>query len=191
MRRGVVVTGPPRSGTSLVAGLFAAHGVFFGRCKPADENNPRGYFEHPAIPRQRGKAPDWPLTWWRTLKREGWDGASPWGAKHMATRWRWLLGLLPAVVVVTVRPEATIRESLKRTGWHIAPDTVVRHFRKRFRRLQREATCPVVLVSTPALVAGDYTEIRRAFEVLGVPFDPAIAEAWIDPSVWGRKAVAT
>ena len=73
MRRGVVVTGSGRRGTSMVAGLFAAHGVFFGDCKPADENNPRGYFEHPAIPRPKARGRGWPRTWLKRLKREGWD----------------------------------------------------------------------------------------------------------------------
>ena len=170
----------------MVAGLFAAHGVFFGHCKPADKNNPRGYFEHPAIPRRKAKAPGWPLTWWRTLKREGWDGTAPWGAKHMTTRWRWFRRLRPSVVVLTVRPLAETSASLKRTGWCLNPDKVLRLYYRRRWRILREAQCPVAEIYMPALVAGDYTEIRRAFDLLGVPFDPAIAEAWIDPGIWGR-----
>jgi len=189
MRRGVVVTGSGRSGTSMVAGLFAAHGVFFGVTKPADEHNPRGYYEHPAIPLPKARAKGWRRTWFRILKSEGWDGVAPWGIKHITSRWKWFRKLAPSVVVVTVRPEAEILASLRRTGWRLSPERVVRRARKRLRKLKREAACPVVMVSTPALVAGDYTEIRRAFAVLGVAFDEEIARAWIDPSVWGRKAV--
>ena len=191
MRRGVVVTGSGRSGTSMVAGLFAAHGVFFGDCKPADEFNPRGYFEHPALPRPKAKGKGWPRTFWRRLRREGWDRVAPWGVKHITTRWRWFRALNPAVVVVTKRPRAETLNSLRRTGWPLNAERLLRRFHKRVRRIQEEAPCPVIVVCTPALVAGDYTEIRRAFEILDVPFDPAIAEAWIDPSVWGRKAVGT
>lgn len=175
----------------MVAGLFAAHGVFFGDCKPADEFNPRGYFEHPAIPLPRARGRGWPRTWLKILKREGWDGVEPWGIKHITSRWRWFRKLDPAVVVVTRRPEVEVLASLRRTGWRLNPQRVVLRARKRLRRLKRQATCPVIMVSTPALVAGDYAEVRRAFEILDVPFDPAIAEAWIDPSIWGRKAVGT
>lgn len=181
---GVVVTGPGRSGTSMVAGLLAAHGVFFGTTKPADEHNPRGYYEHPAIPLPRAKAPKWPVAFWRRLRREGWDGRAPWGVKHMTTRWRWFRQLDPTVIVVTERPDADVLASLRRTGWRLNPERIVRNYRRRLKRIRREAKCPVVTVNTPALVQGDYTEIRLAFEVLGVAFDPAIAEAWIDPGAW-------
>jgi len=184
MSRGVVITGTGRSGTSMVAGLFAAHGVFFGRCKEADEFNPRGYFEHRALPLPRAKAPGWPGSWWRVLKRNGWDGEAPWGVKHMTTRWKWFRQLKPTVIVVTERPDADVLASLRRTGWRLNPERIVRNYRRRLERIKREAKCPVVSVFTPALIQGDYTEIRRAFEVLGVAFDPAIADAWIDPGAW-------
>jgi len=187
--RGVVVTGSGRSGTSMVAGLFAAHGVFFGDTKPADENNPRGYFEHPALPKPRAKGKGWPRVWWRRLKREGWDGVAPWGVKHITTRWKWFHALTPTVVVLTIRPEAEVIESLRRTGWQVRPRRVVNRYRKRLARIYREASCPIVVVSAPALVAGDHKQIREAFDVLGVPFDPAIADAWIDRSLWGRVAL--
>ena len=45
----IVIVGVPRSGTSLVAGLFAKHGVWTGKCRPADEHNPTGYFESVAF----------------------------------------------------------------------------------------------------------------------------------------------
>ncbi len=53
----IVVLGCPRSGTSLVAGLLHAHGVWVGDCRAADEHNPRGYFENKAIAKLR-RGPD-------------------------------------------------------------------------------------------------------------------------------------
>jgi hypothetical protein len=49
---GVVVLGMGRSGTSAVAGMFAAAGFYPGRdldLFAGDQHNPRGYFEHKAI----------------------------------------------------------------------------------------------------------------------------------------------
>lgn len=187
MSRGVVITGSGRSGTSMVAGLFAAHGVFFGDCKPADKYNARGYFEHPSLPLPKAKGKGWPRKFWRRLRREGWDGVEPWGIKHITTRWRWFRALNPTVVVLTVRPKKHVLKSLRRTGWQKRPRLVFKRYRKRLKRIHREATCPVVVVSASALVDGDYTQIRGAFKILGVSFDPAIADAWIDRSLWGAN----
>lgn len=43
-----IVTGPPRSGTSMMMQILAGHGLptVTSSHRPADENNPGGYFEH-------------------------------------------------------------------------------------------------------------------------------------------------
>ena len=41
----VVVLGPPRSGTSLTAGILSKMGVDMGNIRPLDTQNPTGYFE--------------------------------------------------------------------------------------------------------------------------------------------------
>jgi hypothetical protein len=186
--RGVVVMGPGRSGTSMVAGLLAAHGVFFGTTKPADQHNPRGYYEHLAIPLPRAKAPRWPGSFFRRLRREGWDGRTLWGVKHMTTRWHWFRQLLPSLIVLTVRPDADVMASLRRTGWPLNPERLVRNYHRRVRRIRREASCPIVTVSTPALIRGEYDEIRRVFALLGLTFSEEIARAWIDPAAWNQGA---
>jgi hypothetical protein len=45
----IFVTGLPRSGTSLVAGLLHACGAWVGKTVPGDAGNPRGYFEHEVV----------------------------------------------------------------------------------------------------------------------------------------------
>ena len=50
MARNVIVVGMPRSGTSMVAGIFGRHGYFAategsGELRPGDEHNPGGYWE--------------------------------------------------------------------------------------------------------------------------------------------------
>ena len=49
----IVVSGLPRSGTSLVMQMLAAAGlpVFGDDARPPDADNPRGYFEHAAVRR--------------------------------------------------------------------------------------------------------------------------------------------
>ena len=190
MRAGVVVTGPGRSGTSMVAGLLAAHGVFFGACKPGDSHNPKGYIEHPAIPLPRASAPGWPGKWWEALERDGWDGRAIWGAKQLTTRWRWLLQLQPSVIAVTIRPEEEIRASLlrfgKTPGWSRAH--LAKH-RAGMRSLLKAARCSVVMVHTDEVVRGEFRSILPVFRLLGLRLDEEMALDWIDPALWNREVV--
>ena len=47
--KSVCIVGASRTGTNMLAGIFAAHGFFFGKCRPADDRNPKGYYENLAI----------------------------------------------------------------------------------------------------------------------------------------------
>lgn len=42
----IFVTGVPRSGTSLIAGVLGLAGAWLGKTVPGDHFNPKGYFEH-------------------------------------------------------------------------------------------------------------------------------------------------
>jgi hypothetical protein len=52
-RQPILVTGVPRSGTSLVAGLLATAGAWVGETVPGGRANPRGFFENRVL-RDRG-----------------------------------------------------------------------------------------------------------------------------------------
>lgn len=56
----VIVTGLPRSGTSLVMSMLQAGGMDLASDdgRPADEHNPRGYFEHSSV-LQLAQKSDW------------------------------------------------------------------------------------------------------------------------------------
>jgi hypothetical protein len=45
----IIITGVPRSGASLIAGIIDAHGVFGGNTIQGDKHNPLGYFENREI----------------------------------------------------------------------------------------------------------------------------------------------
>ena len=45
----ILVTGLPRSGTSMVAGILAEIGIFTGPTIAGGESNPKGFFENEAI----------------------------------------------------------------------------------------------------------------------------------------------
>lgn len=190
--RGVWITGPSRSGTSMTAGLFASHGVFFGDCGPGDEHNPKGYYEHPLLVRhvETGIFAGWPMDWWARLTDEGWDGSVPWGLKRGPQAWPWVRVVAPTVIVVCRRPASEIRASRLRWGKRWQGGRALKRAERQIRDILREANCPVFEVNTSGLVKGDYSRIRPAFETLGVAFDPSVADAWIDPGIWNRGKAA-
>lgn len=50
MPKNAIIVGMPRSGTSLIASIFARQGYFAGEdCRPADHFNPMGYWECAAL----------------------------------------------------------------------------------------------------------------------------------------------
>ncbi|MBK1710068.1 sulfotransferase domain-containing protein [Marichromatium gracile] len=57
----IVVSGLPRSGTSMMTAMLAAGGVevFSDAARAADADNPRGYFEHERVKRLRQEDPGW------------------------------------------------------------------------------------------------------------------------------------
>ena len=189
---GVWVTGPSRTGTSMTAGLFAAHGVFWGvpsceRNYPADEHNPKGYFEHGEITKrlETRDFSDWPEAWWAALEADGWDGSTPWGFKRGPRVWPWVKVLEPSVIVVTQRPLKQIAASRKRWIGKRSISTIHKTEEK-IRAILKEAHCPVIRVNTARMVRSDWSQIRLAFDVLGVRFSDTIAESWIDPDLWNR-----
>lgn len=187
MTPGVVVLGASRSGTSMTAGLFAAHGVWFGDCMPASAINPKGFFENLALKRVWGgdRPGDFPA-WWRDERRAN-GCTGPWGAKSGAECWDLWRGVRDiACVVLCYRDRDSIAESRARAGFGRAPAATARNWRI-MERVRKQALVPVVSVWTPRLVDGDCAEIVPAFEALGVPFDAAVASAWLEPDLWHHR----
>lgn len=184
---GVLVVGPLRSGSNMVAGIFARHGVFFGDCKPADELNPRGYFENVWLWEAFKRRPEpWPDVWFEQLKREGWDGVQPWGAKigpHF-DRWKLMRRTGPTVVVACKRPKGQIEASRRRgfeaTGNPLGGSMSLGHILA-YRDTQ------IDLIHTDKIVAGGQRlELASALAGLGLELDQRVVDEWIDPSLWNR-----
>lgn len=140
----VLVTGLPRSGTSMVAGLLREFGLWLGETVPGGPENPRGFFENIILREKlqkellrRGKvdplgvnplpAPGWHPdvrnfrdVVGRVLAAEGYTGAQPWGFKDakMALTWRiWHQHFPAARWIVVRRPTEQIVGSCLRTSF--------------------------------------------------------------------------
>lgn len=192
VNQAIFVTGPARSGTSLVAGLLARHGVWTGRCtKRAVPKYPHGFFENDWFLAQtrdkvgtKGPVPgDWPHRWRQRMLQEGYEGGA-WLVKAMPWAWKFLQHEMP-LVVFCWRPATEIIRSRNNKGWGEDPGPVLRHW-DAMRDIRFKARC--VDIPTERLVRGDFAATKQAFMKLGIPFDESIAHDHIDPTLWNRKA---
>jgi hypothetical protein len=142
--RPVLVTGVPRSGTSLIMGSLAASGLWVGHTVPANSDNPKGYFENLRL-RERvnkqilqGCGCD-PLgirclptleslpnvnrlreSVLEAIGTEGYDRSEPWGFKEpkLALIWPlWRLHFPGARWVIVRRPLEDVVQSCLRTSF--------------------------------------------------------------------------
>lgn len=111
----IIVLGSPRSGTSMVAGYLHHCGAFAGACRPADQWNPKGYFENVAITRLRMDQNLTPTAVERVLRSEDYRGG-PWLYKQSPGTWALWWRFRPRWVLVHRYDENTARSRL-RGGW--------------------------------------------------------------------------
>ena len=183
------VVGPSRSGTSMTAGLFYKHEVFFGECITANRYNPKGYFEHAWLKQvHKGKAGpvEWPTDFYRRLMNEGLcDCGQPVGVKSGPNYAPRILALPPTVIVACRRPLDQIARSRGRVPWAGGePEKVARRDYRRIEELRGAHDGPFVDVRTDRLAAGEWEDVLPAFEALGVEFKEHVAREWVDPALW-------
>lgn len=191
---GVLVCGPPRTGTSMVCGLLALHGIWFGDCKPPDAANPKGYFENLRLRAHGDKQHPGHFAkfWASTLAREGFiEGV--WGAKIRPEMWlsHWCRVRDVAQIVFCVRPaeEAVSSRSVMPGN----PQPAARARRTYDRRMatmdeiHRMAAVPRTCLFTPDLARRDFGGVRPVFEHLGIEFREDLARQWVDPDLWHHR----
>jgi len=185
----IVILAAPRSGSSMTAGLFAKHGVWVGPYRDGDSHNRKGYFE--SLPFKRAlikhcgrivkagqladKVPGWREIAERILYQNGYTGG-PWLVKHSAMYLPVWHEFRPRFVCVR-RADSGMRASEKATGMRA---DIKAH------KAVMDAVDGID-VFTDELIAGEYGSIERAFDYCGIEFDPAIADDFIDPSLWHFK----
>ena len=196
---GVFITGHIRSGTSMVAGVFGTQGVFFGECGKGSSRNRKGNWENNRIAQEvkGGKVPGgWPDSWPKHLKREGWDGKTPWGLKLVAVHWHAARLLEPDVVVLTYRDKESILKSTEEFGGghrysRLYRDPMVERHWDIMHEIEANYRGLVVSVYTPELVADPSGVLERdlmpAFDRLGMEPDEAALMEWIDVDLWHHR----
>lgn len=193
--RPIIVLSPGRSGSSLVAGIFAAHGVWTGDTMPGNEHNPHGYFENREMRRYMlyvhgrgwlGEPPEaaetWPNVVRGTLNNQGYK-EGPWLFKCGAFYWKVWQPFAPLYVKVW-RPIEAILASFERCGFLKGryTDTQICDIVTRQHGLMKHIHGPDI--DAGRLVAGERDEIRPAMECAGLSYDEGATDAFIDPKAW-------
>lgn len=179
----IVVLGTPRSGTSLVSGLLHAHGVWVGTCRPADDINPRGFFENIALRELRLKRRLTRDAVSRVLVREGYGGG-PWLVKHTpgyARAWR---RFNPMWVLVRRNPDSALAsrlacgvydETVEEARGVIASDN------RKMDVLQRRGG---IEIWPDDLLSGEWGAFETFLDRIGLSFDGDAAASFLDPALW-------
>lgn len=193
----LLITGCPRSGTSLTAAVFAATGFWEGKTTRNHENAEiKSRVVKPVL--EKGGMDRAALTsfadcdaspyWIRrnvvgVLKAQGYSGG-PWLFKDvkLVFQWRAWAEAFPGAQWVTVwRPPTAIVESI-RERWAMTDrydfdaEAVVREHHSRAREIARELDLSVPLFPN-GLIRGDAKPYQRVAERMGVGWDPAALRA--------------
>lgn len=183
----VVVSGLPRSGTSLMMQMIHAGGVpaLTDHIRSSDIDNPRGYFEFERVKKVKGDAAWLPDARGKVVKMVS----------------QLLLDLPPTEryrVVFMERELGEVLDSqekmLVRLGRTPAPrDEMARaftlHLNRVFRWLAEQSNFAVLRVRYSEVVADAAAEAARLAEFLGRAFDRSAAAATVDPSLYRNRTV--
>ena len=209
----ILVAAPPRSGTSMLAGLLHHHGVQVGEYH-VNKDNPKGGFENIHIKKVvKGK-----------LKKNGYDlnpiyiqpttfkndpqfrenalkfipdSTKPWLFKEFRILMTWPLWYKYFPNSIYVLNRRNIQDNLKSMqNHHIiskrGSTRALRFWIEWARERQEEIAkyCPHVWADVDKIWAGDLNEAKKVVEACGLEFDEQITKEWIDPDLchnWSYK----
>ncbi|MFN8611453.1 MAG: sulfotransferase family protein [Vulcanimicrobiota bacterium] len=172
----IIVTGLPRSGTSLLMSMLAAGGlpVLSDSRRPADEHNPRGYFEDSRVLALNSGAVDW-------LRQH------PGHAVKILYRQLELVEAdVPARILLLERDLHEVVASQQRmlaAQDHDWLDLFGRELR-RFKGWLARRGWPVLLVPHRSLLQESWRQAAEIQDFLGVSLDLQAMVAQVDPSLY-------
>lgn len=185
----------------MTAGLFHAHGVWFGTCRGGDEANPKGHFENNAIKREMirrwgsltlarsmtrfeenpvcGPQDGFRARVERILDTDGYTGG-PWGYKQSALYKPAWHEFEPKFV--GVRRENVLEANLGRQRMFGTGDP------KRVKRMIDLHYAIIdeceVIVKTDEIVKGNLRSLDDALAYCGLDIDVSAVDDFVDASLW-------
>lgn len=183
----VLVTGLPRSGTSLMMQMLAAGGVppLHDGKRAADTDNPRGYFEFAPARNLRADARWFPETKGRALKLVAqllpYLPAAATGAKII-----WMERPLEEVLA----SQTVMLDRLQTPGARLGADELQRVFQQQIARVEdalAQRKFAVLRINYHDCVARARTVARRIEKFLGLPLDCEAMAAAVNPALYRQR----
>ena len=121
----IIILGSPRSGTSLTASIFAAHGVWTGTSRDSDQWNPHGYYENillhvPRLTAGHGDGLSTELVY-DLITDDGYQGGA-WLVKHSPLTWRTWRQFSPKWVFVWRDKEEILQSRIRCGQWDMTEE---------------------------------------------------------------------
>jgi predicted AlkP superfamily phosphohydrolase/phosphomutase/Flp pilus assembly protein TadD len=178
-----VVAGLPRAGTSMAMQMLAAAGVpaYADQHRPADQDNPRGYFEHEQATRLHQDASWVPQARGKAVKIVA--HLLP----YLPEGEQYRLIFMHRDMREVVASQKAMLERLGRKGGGLADARLMRAYTQQLVRVQtwlrRRAEIPVLAVNYAEALAEPAATAAKLARFLGEPFDAPAAAAAIEPSL--------
>ncbi len=184
----VVVSGLPRSGTSMMMQMLAAGGltVLSDGFRVADEDNPRGYYEFEAVKRTK-QDPSWL------------DGSEGKVVKMVHSLLTDLPNDRPYRVIlmrrkteIVIKSQAAMLERLGKEGANLEPEKLARMYEHQLEQVKdymgRQSCFEFTEVWYGAIIEYTQSQIERINKFLSGEFDVDAMVAAVDPSLRRQKA---
>ena len=192
----IVILAFPRTGSSMVAGIFKNHGVFTGHCYGPSPRIPTGSIE--AIGLKRILKADYPQTidelkefkeGFRekiesVMKADGYK-EGPWLAKHAAIYWPIWDEFCPKFVCVRRNFDAVIRSNVASNMAGMQGKRLEKAWELNLYEMQKlHDRLDAPWIDSDKVVRGNYSSLQDAFDYCGIEFNRKMANDFINPRHW-------
>lgn len=183
----------PRTGSSMTAGILAAHGVWTGEYRAGDNINAKGHFENlhfksvvkkhrktgihrkPVFDPDQGFLDDFMLV----------NPIEPWLIKSSVKYWKLFDSLNPIYVCVRRKKRSAI-QSCYRAGLYF--DGIESSYESHMQELDyivenRDG----IDVATDDIISGDYSSLHKVFDAADMSLNEDIVSEFVDGKLWHFK----
>lgn len=184
----IVVTGLPRSGTSLIMQMLEAGGcpILADETRPADADNPLGYFEYERV---KHLARD--SSWLEAADGHAVKIVSPL-LRYLPGRFEYRVIFVERSLVEIIRSQEVMLKRRGEKGAAVTADKLAhvyeRHLRETRAYLARQPNMHVMFIRYADVVACPKAGAERLREHVGLPLDAARMAAVVDPKLYRQRA---
>lgn len=185
----IILLSMPRSGSSMVAGLFANHGLWTGTLEKPNHLNPKGFFENVLIKRfliqkyghivRKEVNPSYYSGFENDiknlLKKDGLKGEQ-WMYKVSALYYEpFKIGFPEAKFIVVRRNLDSMRKSQEKTGMRISELSLQKHLNIMSKVSNKEN-----VVIYDDIINGNFEGLKKAIEYCGLVYGQSIVDNFVD-----------